>query len=88
MLRELLLDYNALRVLPYELGKLFNLQNLGEFKCFLTSIIETGGLFSGLLGRPLEVEIWIKIDDYDVFIIFYYNVKFIYCKFRNYCVHF
>ena len=27
--RELLLNHNQLRVLPYEIGKLFNLQNIG-----------------------------------------------------------
>ena len=57
-LRELNLTNNALRNLPYEIGKLFRLQNLGNLTMmFDRNIIKFVIYLIGLLGNPLPIEI-------------------------------
>lgn len=57
-LRELNLTNNSIRNLPYELGKLFRLQSLGNFLRISSLIWNSIHSLPGLMGNPLSAEIY------------------------------
>lgn len=57
-LRELNLTNNSIRNLPYELGKLFRLQSLGNFLRISSLIFNYVYSLPGLMGNPLPAEIY------------------------------